>query len=90
MARTTPVSNTFYNPKGVRAIEVRLYTSKTVHYFHPQMEARYTCIFLSYFSTNYRDFLGEIETDNLTVSNSEIITFDFTVSKNRSLMKEFH
>ena len=26
-------------------------------------------------------FLGEIETDNLTVSNSEIITFDFTVSK---------
>ena len=28
-------------------------------------------------------FLGEIETDNLTVSNSEIITFDFTVSKNR-------
>ena len=25
-------------------------------------------------------FLGEIETDNLTASNSEIITFDFTVS----------
>ena len=26
-------------------------------------------------------FLGRIETDNLTVSNSEIITLDFTVSK---------
>ena len=25
--------------------------------------------FLLYFSMNYRDFLGEIETDNLTVSN---------------------
>ena len=25
MARTTPVSNTFHDPKGVRAIEVRLY-----------------------------------------------------------------
>ena len=32
-------------------------------------------------------FLGEIETDNLTVSNSEIITFDFTVSKNRIFVK---
>ena len=32
-------------------------------------------------------FLGEIETDNLTVSNSEIITFDFTVSKNMIFMK---
>ena len=29
---------------------------------------------------NYRDFGGEFETDNLTVSNSEIITLDFTVS----------
>ena len=35
-------------------------------------------------------FLGEIETDNLTVSNGEIITFDFTVSKNRIFMKYFH
>ena len=26
-------------------------------------------------------FLGEIETDNLTVSNSEIITLDFSVWK---------
>ena len=26
-------------------------------------------------------FLSEIETDNLTVSNSEIITLDFTVLK---------
>ena len=32
-------------------------------------------------------FLGEIETDNLTVSNCEIITFDFTVSKNRIFVK---
>ena len=32
-------------------------------------------------------FLGEIETDNLTVSNSEIITFDFIVSKNRIFVK---
>ena len=32
-------------------------------------------------------FLDEIETDNLTVSNSEIITFDFTVSKNRIFVK---
>ena len=32
-------------------------------------------------------FLGEIETDNLTVSNSEIITFDFTVSKNRIFVR---
>ena len=32
-------------------------------------------------------FLGEIETDNLTVSNSEIITFDFTVSKNMIFVK---
>ena len=32
-------------------------------------------------------FLGEIETDNLIVSNSEIITFDFTVSKNRIFVK---
>ena len=32
-------------------------------------------------------FLGEIETDNLTVSNSEIITFDFSVSKNRIFVK---
>ena len=35
-------------------------------------------------------FVGEIETDNLTVSNSEIITFDFTVSKNRIFVKYFH
>ena len=26
-------------------------------------------------------FLGEIETDNLTLSNSDIITLDFTVCK---------
>ena len=32
-------------------------------------------------------FLGEIETDNLTVSNSELITFDFTVSNNRIFVK---
>ena len=32
-------------------------------------------------------FLGEIETDNLTVSNSEIITFDFTVSNIRIFVK---
>ena len=32
-------------------------------------------------------FLGKIVTDNLTVSNSEIITFDFTVSKNRIFEK---
>ena len=33
-------------------------------------------------------FLSETETDNLTVSNSEIITFDFTVSKkNRIFVK---
>ena len=32
-------------------------------------------------------YLGEIETDNLTVSNSEIITFYFTVSKNRIFVK---
>ena len=32
-------------------------------------------------------FLGEIETDNFTVSNSEIITFDFTVSKNSIYVK---
>ena len=31
-------------------------------------------------------FLGEIETDNLTVSNSEIIIFNFTF-KNRDFMK---
>ena len=41
--------------------------------------------FLLYFSMNY--ILGEIETDNLTVSNSEIITFDFTVSRNRIFVK---
>ena len=44
--------------------------------------------FLLYFSMNNRlRFLGEIETDNLTVSNSEIITLDFTVSKNRIFVK---
>ena len=32
-------------------------------------------------------FLSEIETDILTVSNSEIITFDFTVSKTRIYVK---
>ena len=32
-------------------------------------------------------FLGKIETDNLTVSNSEFITFDFTVSKYRIFVK---
>ena len=32
-------------------------------------------------------FLGEMESDNLTVSNSENITFDFTVSKNRIFVK---
>ena len=32
------------------------------------------------FNELYR-FLSEIETDNLTVSNSEIITLDFTVWK---------
>ena len=32
-------------------------------------------------------FLSEIETDNFTVSNSEIITFDFTVLKNSNFMK---
>ena len=31
--------------------------------------------------------LGEIETDNLAVLNSEIITFDFPVSKNRIFLK---
>ena len=31
----------------------------------------------------FKRFLGEIETDNLTVSNSEITTFDFTVSKQK-------
>ena len=46
---------------------------------------------LSYFSfilfNELWRFLGEIETDNLTVSNSDIISFDFTVSKNRIFVK---
>ena len=45
------------------------------------MQSIHVEIFLLYFSMNYRDFSVKIETDNLTVSNSEIITFDFTVSK---------
>ena len=40
---------------------------------------------LKYFSfilfNDLQRFHGGIETDSLTVSNSEIITFDFTVSK---------
>ena len=44
--------------------------------------------FLSFILFNeLKRFLGGIETDNLTVSNSEIITFDFTVSKNRIFVK---
>ena len=34
----------------------------------------------------FNEFLSEIETDNLTVSNSVIITLDFTVFKK----KQFH
>ena len=36
---------------------------------------------------NLQRFLGEIETDNLTVSNNDIITLDFTVSKERVFME---
>ena len=41
---------------------------------------------LMLFNELYR-FLNEIETDNLTVSNSEIITLDFTVLKHGNFMK---
>ena len=44
----------------------------------------HTCTWKIFFFILFKGlwrFLGEIETDNLTVSNSEIITFDFTVSK---------
>ena len=39
--------------------------------------------FLYTFQLNLR-FLGEIETDNINVSNSEIISFEFTVSKKKN------
>ena len=42
-------------------------------------------IFLLYFPMNY----WEIKTNNLTVSDSDIISFNFTVSKNRILCESF-
>ena len=38
-------------------------------------------ILLLHFSINYRGFSVKIEINNLTVSNTEIILLDFTVSK---------
>ena len=46
-------------------------------------------VFSFILSSELLRFLGEMEADNLTVSNSEIITFDFTVSKNRIFVKSF-
>ena len=44
--------------------------------------------FLLYFSMDNRDFSVKIETDNLTVSDMEIITLDFTVSKKKKKKKQ--
>ena len=46
-------------------------------------------VFCFFFYTFYelQRFLGEFETDNLTVSNSEIIAFDFNVSNIGVLVK---
>ena len=52
----------------------------TVHDFHKMS------ISFILFSELQR-FLGEIETDDLTFSNCEIITFNFTASKNRIFVK---
>ena len=63
--------------------EIRIFgPGKTRGYPYPVCKK-----FLLYFSMNYRDLSVKIETDNLTVSNSEIITFDFTVSKKRIFVK---
>ena len=42
--------------------------------------------FLSYFSMNYRDFSGKSKLIT-SLFQIEIITFDFTVSKNRFFVK---
>ena len=44
-----------------------------------------SCFFYTFYEL--QRFLGEFETDNLTVSNSEIITFDFNVSNIGFLVK---
>ena len=64
-----------------------------MHVFGGERVKAYTS--LKYFSfilfNDLQRFHGGIETDSLTVSNSEIITFDFTVSKkNRIFVKQFH
>ena len=52
--------------------------SEQVHFQEKQF-----CHFLLYFSMTYTDFSVKTETDNLRVSNNEIITFDFTVSEKK-------
>ena len=43
------------------------------------MSAKFQKIFSFVLFNELQRFLSEMETDNLTVSNSEIITLDFTV-----------
>ena len=59
---------------------------EATHVFSTTVETPYIGVSFMLFNDLQR-FLGEIKTDNLTVSNSEIITFDFTVSKNRIFEK---